>query len=173
MEASRIYCTYRPNIFTIFFWVKFLLLSKVKFCKASIVYLCHKLILFICFAQCVELGKNRFFYAESDLRYRIWTAICSTNSDIQRPSVSALRSVYSVLREWRPWVVPLSFLPVWPRMFMGGLWLGDIYAEGACRQLQTWLHPRISCPRECTVVHIVKHSHQKTSEKDVRICSHF
>jgi hypothetical protein len=92
------------------------------------------------------------------------------NSAIYSANVHQRPSVYSVLRECRPWVVPLSFLLVWPRMFMGGLWLGDIYAEGACRQLQTWLH---LCPRECTVVHIVKHSHQETSETVVRICSHF
>jgi hypothetical protein len=47
------------------------LLRNVKLCIASIVYWCQKLIKYICFAQRIELGKNWFFYAESDLGNRL------------------------------------------------------------------------------------------------------
>jgi hypothetical protein len=34
----------------------------VKLCTAEIVYWCQYLLLYIYFAQCVELGKNWFFF---------------------------------------------------------------------------------------------------------------
>jgi hypothetical protein len=51
-------------------------LRNVKLCTVSIVYWCQKLILHICSAQCVELGKNWFFFAAADLSYGLWHHHC-------------------------------------------------------------------------------------------------
>jgi hypothetical protein len=62
-------CCEKPvilNIFTIFY-------GPSENCKA----LCQWLILYICFAQCIELGKNLFFYTVPGSRLRARTCFKS------------------------------------------------------------------------------------------------
>jgi hypothetical protein len=56
------------------------LLRNVKICTASIV------ILYICFAQCVELDKNWFFYADADLGYGNGTTFFPEAGVLDKPS---------------------------------------------------------------------------------------